>query len=136
MRRADAVLLLLKKEVELCKLQGEIGKRVEEKISKDQRRYFLMEQLRSIKKELGLEKDDKSALIQRCARARAALGRCTPWQAVHGLNDEFLPHIIAALREARWRVCDLAAMGLPPGRAQHAYLAELARNTLTNFSDI
>jgi hypothetical protein len=61
------VLLLLKKEVELCKLQGEIGKRVEEKISKDQRRYFLMEQLRSIKKELGLEKDDKSALIQRYA---------------------------------------------------------------------
>lgn len=60
------MLLLLKKEVELCKLQGEIGKRVEEKISKDQRRYFLMEQLRSIKKELGLEKDDKSALIQRC----------------------------------------------------------------------
>lgn len=58
-------MLLLKKEVELCKLQGEIGKRVEEKISKDQRRYFLMEQLRSIKKELGLEKDDKSALIQR-----------------------------------------------------------------------
>lgn len=61
------MLLLLKKEVELCKLQGEIGKRVEEKISKDQRRYFLMEQLRSIKKELGLEKDDKSALLQRCA---------------------------------------------------------------------
>jgi hypothetical protein len=27
------------------------------------------EQLRSIKKELGLEKDDKSALIQKCARA-------------------------------------------------------------------
>ena len=82
-RRADAVLLLLKKEVELCKLQGEIGKRVEEKISKDQRRYFLMEQLRSIKKELGLEKDDKSALLQRCAqlprpraRGSAAAGGC------------------------------------------------------------
>ena len=29
---------------------------VEEKISKDQRKYFLMEQLKSIKKELGLEK--------------------------------------------------------------------------------
>lgn len=27
----------------------------------------LQEQLRSIKKELGLEKDDKSALIQKCA---------------------------------------------------------------------
>ena len=44
---------------------------MEEKISKDQRRYFLMEQLRSIKKELGMEKDDKSALVQRCARAQA-----------------------------------------------------------------
>lgn len=63
--RANAVLLLLKKEVELCKLQVDIGKRVEEKISKDQRRYFLQEQLKSIKKELGLEKDDKSALLQR-----------------------------------------------------------------------
>ena len=65
--RAAEVLLLLKKEVELCKLQADIGKRVEEKISSDQRRYFLTEQLRSIKKELGLEKDDKSALIQKCA---------------------------------------------------------------------
>jgi ATP-dependent Lon protease len=35
------VLELLKKEVELCRLQADIGKQVEEKISKDQRRYFL-----------------------------------------------------------------------------------------------
>ena len=69
MCRAAAALLLLKKEVELCKLQADIGRRVEEKISKDQRRYFLQEQLRSIKKELGLEQDDKSALIQKCASA-------------------------------------------------------------------
>lgn len=61
--------MLLKKEVRLCKLQADIGKRVEEKIGSDQRRYFLMEQLRSIKKELGLEKDDKSALILKCAPA-------------------------------------------------------------------
>lgn len=40
-RRAGAVLELLKKEVELCRLQADIGKQVEEKISKDQRRYFL-----------------------------------------------------------------------------------------------
>ena len=39
--RATAVLLMLKKEVELCKLQVDIGRRVEEKISRDQRRYFL-----------------------------------------------------------------------------------------------
>ena len=79
--RADMVLLLLKKEVELCKLQGEIGKRVEEKISKDQRRYFLMEQLRSIKKELGMEKDDKSALLQRWAPC------CSPaWSVLRTLK--------------------------------------------------
>lgn len=71
--RASAALLLLKKEVELCKLQADIGRRVEEKISKDQRRYFLQEQLRSIKKELGLEQDDKSALIQKCVLPRAPL---------------------------------------------------------------
>lgn len=56
-------LLLLKKEVELCKLQLDIGKQVEQKISNDQRRYFLTEQLKSIKRELGMEKDDKSAAV-------------------------------------------------------------------------
>jgi len=83
-RRAEATLLLLKKEIELCKLQGEIGKRVEEKISKDQRRYFLTEQLRSIKKELGLEKDDKSALVQRRAPAPDGPHRCPclSWSAL------------------------------------------------------
>jgi Lon-like ATP-dependent protease len=64
-RRAHSSLVLLKKEIELCRLQADIGKRVEEKISKDQRRYFLMEQLKSIKKELGLEKDEKTALVQK-----------------------------------------------------------------------
>eukprot|EP00210_Caulerpa_lentillifera_P005814 g5560.t1 len=63
--RAQKVLELLKKEIDLVKLQQQIGKRVEEKITKDQRRYFLMEQLKSIKKELGLEKDDKSTLTQK-----------------------------------------------------------------------
>lgn len=63
--RGNKVLEILKKEIELVKLQQQIGKQVEEKISKDQRKYFLMEQLKSIKKELGLEKDDKSALIQK-----------------------------------------------------------------------
>ena len=97
-----------------CAGQADIGKRVEEKISKDQRRYFLMEQVRggaagcffacahapppasaaphththtrtrahtnkltcvpslarllqlkSIKQELGLEKDEKTALVQK-----------------------------------------------------------------------
>lgn len=63
--RMTAALVLLKKEVALCKLQVDIGKRVEEKITDDQRRYFLFEQLKSIKKELGLEQDDKSNVVQK-----------------------------------------------------------------------
>jgi hypothetical protein len=63
--RARMVLELLKREVELCRLQADIREQVEAKITKEQRRMILMEQLRSIKRELGLEKDDKAALVGR-----------------------------------------------------------------------
>ena len=56
---------MLKKELELARLQSDIGKRVEEKISAQQRKYFLHEQLKSIKKELGMEKDEKAALSEK-----------------------------------------------------------------------
>jgi len=61
--RIEKTLLLLKKELELSKLQSQISKQVEDKISANQRRYMLLEQLKQIKKELGLERDDKEALI-------------------------------------------------------------------------
>eukprot|EP01026_Neomeris_dumetosa_P047093 TRINITY_DN4033_c0_g1_i13.p1 TRINITY_DN4033_c0_g1~~TRINITY_DN4033_c0_g1_i13.p1 ORF type:complete len:825 (-),score=184.39 TRINITY_DN4033_c0_g1_i13:307-2781(-) len=63
--RLSRVLHILKSEVQLTRLQADIGRKVEEKISKDQRRYLLMEQLKSIKQELGLEKDEKQALVQK-----------------------------------------------------------------------
>jgi Lon-like ATP-dependent protease len=44
-------------------LQQEISRKVEEKMSETQRKYMLTEQLKSIKKELGMEKDDKEALL-------------------------------------------------------------------------
>lgn len=50
LRRLELTLVLLKKEMELSRLQADIGKRVEEKISTDQRKYFLNEQLKSIQK--------------------------------------------------------------------------------------
>jgi len=55
-------LNLLKKELEMSRLQQKIGKEVEEKVNKQHRKFMLMEQLRIIKKELGLEKDDKEAM--------------------------------------------------------------------------
>ena len=53
--RIEKTLLLLRKELELSKLQTEISKQVEDKMSANQRRYMLMEQLKHIKKELGLD---------------------------------------------------------------------------------
>ncbi|CAN1784432.1 Lon protease homolog, mitochondrial [Linum perenne] len=48
--------------MEITKIQESIAKAIEEKISGEQRRYLLNEQLKAIKKELGLETDDKTAL--------------------------------------------------------------------------
>lgn len=53
---------LLKKELELSKLQHKIGREVEEKVKQQHRKYILHEQLKVIKKELGLEKEDKDAI--------------------------------------------------------------------------
>ena len=58
-------LKLLKKEYELSKLQQKIGKDVEEKVKSVQRKYMLMEQLKVIKKELGMEKDDTETIIEK-----------------------------------------------------------------------
>ncbi|KAL3278224.1 hypothetical protein HHI36_013563 [Cryptolaemus montrouzieri] len=61
-KRLMLSLSLLKKELELSKLQQKIGKEVEEKVKQHHRKYILHEQLKVIKKELGLEKEDKDAI--------------------------------------------------------------------------
>lgn len=61
-KRLNLTLELVKKEMEISKIQETIAKAIEDKISGEQRRYLLNEQLKAIKKELGLETDDKTAL--------------------------------------------------------------------------
>lgn len=63
--RLHKALVLLSREREVSKLQREISAKVEEKMTEAQRKYFLTEQLKSIKKELGMERDDKEALIEK-----------------------------------------------------------------------
>ena len=58
-------LSLLKKDLELTRLQQKIGREVEEKVKAQHRKYMLQEQLKVIKKELGLEKDDKDAIDEK-----------------------------------------------------------------------
>ncbi|EEC50499.1 predicted protein [Phaeodactylum tricornutum CCAP 1055/1] len=63
--RLHKALVLLNREREVSKLQQEISQKVEERMTEAQRKYFLTEQLKSIKKELGMERDDKDTLIEK-----------------------------------------------------------------------
>jgi endopeptidase La len=56
-------LYLLKSELETMKIQGKIQKNLDEKVNATQRKYYLTEQLKLIKKELGLETDEKETII-------------------------------------------------------------------------
>jgi len=64
-KRIDKVLVLLKKELEVSRLQTKISKQIEEKISAQQREFFLREQFKAIKQELGLEKEGKTTEIEK-----------------------------------------------------------------------
>jgi ATP-dependent Lon protease len=72
-KRIEQVLILLKREIEISKLKTEISKRIEERMSKQQREFFLKEQLKEIKKELGLAKGDTETEVDRFQERIAAL---------------------------------------------------------------
>jgi ATP-dependent Lon protease len=71
--RTEHTLILLKKELEIAKLQAQINKRIEERMSSQQREFFLKEQLKEIKKELGLTKDDKESEEEKFRKRMDAL---------------------------------------------------------------
>lgn len=58
--RIDKALVLLKKELDLSRLQNTINQKIEVAINKSQKEFYLREQLKTIKKELGMEKEDKT----------------------------------------------------------------------------
>lgn len=86
-KRLFLSLALLKKELELSKLQQKIGREVEEKVKQQHRKYILHEQLKVIKKELGLEKEDKDAIGE---KFRERLKDKTVPQAVMDVVEEEL----------------------------------------------
>lgn len=86
-RRLKLTLELIKKEIEINKIQESIAKAIEEKISGEQRRYLLNEQLKAIKKELGMETDDKTALS---AKFR---------ERIDPKKDRCPPHVLQVIEE-------------------------------------
>ncbi|MEI6092443.1 MAG: endopeptidase La [bacterium] len=72
--RFRMLLSYLKKEQDVSDLQSKITKQVNDKITALQREYFLKEQMKVIKKELGLEQDEKSLDINKLRDKFASSG--------------------------------------------------------------
>ncbi|MDR2964861.1 MAG: endopeptidase La [Treponema sp.] len=64
-KRMEQVLVFIKKEQELLRIQKKIQREINEKIEKSQRDYFLKEELKAIKTELGMTTDAKNSDYQR-----------------------------------------------------------------------
>ncbi|KAJ3169716.1 ATP-dependent Lon protease pim1 [Irineochytrium annulatum] len=97
--RLNKALVLLKKEVANAKLQQEIAREVDKKITRKQQEYFLMEQLRGIKRELGIESDGKEKLVE---KFRERVSKLTLPEAVEKVfNEEItkLQHLEPAASE-------------------------------------
>lgn len=67
--RLEKVLLLLQKESEITKIQQKIQGSINAKVQKQQRDFFLKEQLKEIKKELGYDTDPKQRDIEKYKKA-------------------------------------------------------------------
>lgn len=63
--RLGKALVVLKRELINAQLQSKISRDVESKIQKRQREFYLMEQLKGIKRELGLESDGKDKMLEK-----------------------------------------------------------------------
>lgn len=59
--RIEKALRLLFKELDIAKLQGDLREKIESGMARTQRDFFLREQLKVIRKELGVDRDDKVA---------------------------------------------------------------------------
>ncbi|GGD08475.1 endopeptidase La [Halopseudomonas salina] len=107
LRRMEKVLVLLKKEIDVARLQGEISAEVNRTISDSQRKFFLKEQLKIIQKELGLSKDDRTADIE---------------QFRERLNDKILPDATEKKLEEELNKLSVLETGSPEYAVTRNYL--------------
>jgi Lon-like ATP-dependent protease len=97
--RLQKALLVLKKELMNAQLQNKISRDVEGKIQKKQREYYLMEQLKGIKKELGLESDGKDKMVEKFKEKAQALNMPEPVRKVFDEEISKLQHLEPAASE-------------------------------------
>lgn len=101
--RIDKALVLLKKELDLTKLQSSINQKIETAISKTQREFFLREQLKTIKKELGLEKDDKTCDLEKFEQRLKK--RTVPPDVMQVIKEEMDKLGVLEVQSAEYAVC-------------------------------
>lgn len=86
-RRLEKVLGLLKQELQISKLQATLREKIEERVDEQQREFFLREQLKVIKHELGIEKEGKETELE---EFRARLQKRKPSAEAQGRIEEEL----------------------------------------------
>lgn len=84
-QRLQKALILVKRELENIKLQEKVNQDVESRIQKRQKEYYLMEQLKGIKRELGVD-DPRSKTIEEFKERASKLA--LPEAAEKVFNDE------------------------------------------------
>lgn len=101
--RVDKALNLLKNELDLSLLQNNINQKIESTISKSQKDFFLREQLKTIKKELGIERDDKS--LDREKFEQRLKGKHVPPDVKTVIQDEMDKLSVLDVQSAEYAIC-------------------------------
>ena len=102
-RRMEKVLVLIRREQEVARLQSEINAEVNRKISTHQREFFLKEQLKVIQKELGISKDDRTAEIEKLEARLRELD--VPEDARARIDDELNKLSILETGSPEYAIC-------------------------------
>ena len=102
-KRIDQSLILLKNELDLTFLQSNINKKIDAAITKNQKEFFLRDQLKTIKKELGLEKDDKTIDLEKFNTRLKE--RTVPPDVLKVITDEMEKFNVLDPHSAEYGVC-------------------------------
>ncbi|KAL8735141.1 MAG: hypothetical protein Q9166_001017 [cf. Caloplaca sp. 2 TL-2023] len=97
--RLSKALMVLKKELMNAQLQAKISKDVESKIHKRQREYWLMEQMKGIRRELGIESDGKDKMVEKFREKASKLAMPEAVQKVFEEELNKLAHLEPAASE-------------------------------------
>ncbi|KAI4171070.1 MAG: hypothetical protein LQ343_004482 [Gyalolechia ehrenbergii] len=97
--RLSKALMVLKRELMNAQLQAKISRDVESKIQKRQREYWLMEQMKGIRRELGIESDGKDKMVEKFREKASKLAMPEAVQKVFEEELNKLAHLEPAASE-------------------------------------